>query len=232
MVYIEIVRPQRTGVNTLSEQHGSSKSRRYQMSRRAELVDSTRQRIVDAAVALHGSVGPARTTIAGVAEKAGVTRLTVYRHFPDDEALFSACSSHWRGQQQLPDPAAWSGHSDPLERLKFGLSDLYRFYRDGEAMLTRIYADKDALPKGHREDLETRNAYFRDVLCEPFSQQDRTGRLGAIMGHAISFWTWRSLCHDNGLSNEDAVKAICALVAIMAGTSDARQGETAALRTL
>ena len=83
------------------------------MSKRTEQIGGTRQRIVDAAVALHGSVGPARTTIAGIAEKAGVTRLTVYRHFADDEALFSACSAHWLSQQQRPDPAEWSRENDP-----------------------------------------------------------------------------------------------------------------------
>ena len=79
------------------------------MRRRAEQVDRTRQRIVEATVELHGSVGPAATTIAAIAEAAGVTRLTVYRHFPDEDALFAARSAHWLARQQLPDPAAWPG---------------------------------------------------------------------------------------------------------------------------
>jgi len=182
------------------------------MSKRTEKISGTHQRIVDAAVTLHGSIGPARTTIAGIAEKAGVTRLTVYRHFPDDEALFSACSSHWLSQQQLPDPKEWSRHTDPLERLTVGLSDLYRFYRDGEAMLTRIYADWDALPKTRRTDLESRNAHFRNILLEPFPEPNRNPRFYATLSHGISFWTWRSLCHDNGLSNEDAVEVMSTLI--------------------
>lgn len=186
------------------------------MSKRTEQISGTHQRIVDAAVTLHGSVGPARTTIAGIAEKAGVTRLTVYRHFPDDEALFSACSSHWLSQQQLPDPEEWSRHASPLERLTVGLSDLYRFYRDGEAMLTRIYGDWNALPKAHRADLEARNAYFRSVLLEPFPEPNGSGRLRATLSHAVSFWTWRSLCHDNGLSNQDAVEIMCTLIPMTA----------------
>lgn len=182
------------------------------MSKRTEKISGTHQRIVDAAVALHGSIGPARTTIAGIAEKAGVTRLTVYRHFPDDEALFSACSSHWLSQQQLPNPAEWSRHADALERLTVGLSDLYRFYRDGEAMLTRIYGDWDAIPQTHRTDLEARNARFRDVLVEPFPERNRKPRLYATLSHGISFWTWRSLCHVNGLSNDDAVEVMSTLI--------------------
>src|ERR1700750_1329950 len=99
------------------------------MRRRAEQVDQTRQRIVDAAVALHGSVGPAATTIAAIAETAGVTRLTVYRHFPDDDALFGACSAHWISRQQLPDPGAWSRIGDPAARLRAGLAGPYPFHR-------------------------------------------------------------------------------------------------------
>ncbi len=217
MVYIELSQPQGIGVNTLSEQKRSIKSRSYQMIKRAEQVDTTRQRIVDAAVALHGAVGPARTTIAGIAERAGVTRLTVYRHFADDEALFSACSSHWLSQQQLPDPAAWSELPDPLERFHAGLTDLYRFYRGGESMLARIYADWDALPERRRKELEERNKFFRDALLEPFPASGRSGQLRAVVGHAVSFWTWRSLCHDNGLSNRDAVQTMTDLVATTAG---------------
>src|ERR1041385_5391324 len=104
------------------------------MRRRAEQVDQTRQRIVEATVALHGSVGPAATTIAGIAEAAGVTRLTVYRHFPDDDALFTACSAHWLARQQPPDPQTWSLIDDPVERLRAGLADLYRFFRAGADM--------------------------------------------------------------------------------------------------
>ena len=183
------------------------------MSKRTEKISGTHQRIVEAAVALHGSIGPARTTIAGIAEKAGVTRLTVYRHFPDDEALFSACSSHWLSQQQLPDPEEWSRHADPLERLTVGLSDLYGFYRRGEAMLTRIYADWDALPQARRTGLESTNAHFRNILLEPFPEPNRNRRFNATLSHAVSFWTWRSLCHDNGLSNDDAVDVMSTLIA-------------------
>jgi len=192
------------------------------MSKRTEQISGTRQRIVDAAVALHGSVGPARTTIAGIAEKAGVTRLTVYRHFADDEALFSACSAHWFSQQQRPDPTEWLRENVPVERIRIGLSDLYRFYRDGEAMLTHIYADLDELPEAHRNVLASRNDLFRDVLLEPFPEAAISERLRATVSHAVSFWTWRSLCHVNGLSNDDAVDILSTLIATTAGAAAKR----------
>ena len=191
------------------------------MQRRVEQVDHTRQRIVEAAVSLHGSLGPARTTIAGVADAAGVTRVTVYRHFPDEEALYGACSAHWLSQQQAPDPSAWAALEDPLDRLEYGLTDLYRFYRDGSTMLTGIYRDWEALPEGQRQGLREQNRSFRQVLQEPFSSTGGSAVLGAAIGHATSFWTWHSLGHDNGLPNETSVTLMVRLVASVHGRGEA-----------
>ena len=183
------------------------------MRRRAEQVDQTRQRIVEATVELHGSVGPAATTIAAIAQAAGVTRLTVYRHFPDEAALFGACSAHWISQQQLPDPAAWSGIGDPAARLRAGLADLYRFFRAGAGMLTCIYRDLAALPEEYQQGLRDQDTLLRDILAAPFGGAgDEHRRLHAVIGHAISFWTWRSLCLDQGLTDAEAVDAMTGMI--------------------
>jgi AcrR family transcriptional regulator len=183
------------------------------MGKRAEQVDETRQRIVEAAVEVHGTVGPAAASISAIAERAGVTRLTVYRHFPDDAALFAACSAHWMSGQTPPDPAAWAAIAEPDERLRIGLADLYRFYRDGQTMLTNIYRDKASLPAAHRAGLDARDDQFREALAVPFGgRAPRRRLLRALIGHAVSFWTWRSLCVDHGLSNPQAVHAMAALV--------------------
>jgi AcrR family transcriptional regulator len=187
------------------------------MRKRADQMDGTRLRIVEATSHLHATIGPARTTIAGIAEQAGVTRLTVYRHFPDDVDLFNACSAHWRSQQRLPDPAAWSEVSDPYGRLRLGLSDIYRFYREGADMLLRLHRDMDVLPEGLRRNLQDRDVHFRDVLLEPFSDRRDDRTLRAVVGHAVSFWTWHSLCRQNGLSEDAAVEAMTALVAAVPG---------------
>lgn len=179
------------------------------MRRRAEQVDETRQRIVEATAELHGSVGPAATTVAAIADRAEVTRLTVYRHFPDQAALFGACSAHWASRQQLPDPGAWSQIGDPAARLRSGLADLYRFYRAGAGMLTHIHRDFAALPEAHQQALRDGDIYFRDVLAAPFGgTEDEHRRLRAVIGHAISFWTWRSLCLGQGLTDTEAVDAM------------------------
>ena len=183
------------------------------MRRRAEQVDQTRQRIVEATVELHGSVGPAATTIAAIAQAAGVTRLTVYRHFPDEAALFGACSAHWISQQQLPDPAAWSGIGDPAARLRAGLADLYRFYRAGAGMLTCLYRDLAALPEVYQQALLDQDTLFCDVLAAPFGGDgDQQRHRRAVIGHATSFWTWRSLCLDQGLTDTEAVGAMTSMV--------------------
>jgi len=200
------------GRQGLSEQQRSSKARQYRMRKRAEQVDQTRERIVEAAVRLHGTVGPAGTSIAGIAREAGVTRLTVYRHFEDDDAIFAACSAHWLAGQRPPNPGAWALVGDPLERLGAGLADLYRFFEEGEEMLSRIYRDLATLPDARRRAIEDRDAAIRRVLVEAFDD-DANGRVTAAVGHATSFWTWNSLCVEHGLPTPDAAELMTALVA-------------------
>jgi len=183
------------------------------MRKRADDVAETRQRIVAAAVRLHGTVGPAATTVSALADEAGVTRLTVYRHFPDDRALFAACSQHWASGQVLPDPAAWSQIRDPAMRLDAGLSDLYRFYRDAEAMLTNVRRDRAVLPTEVQKRTAGTDIKYVDALLAPYAVRGaRRKRLRAVLGHAVSFWTWRSLCIDHGLTDREATEAMTALI--------------------
>ena len=150
-MYYESVIPPRAGVNLLTEQNRSTKQRAYRKVKRAEDEQRTRARIVDAAEALHAEVGPARATISAIAERADVTRATVYRHFPDDESLFLACSGQWLSRQQLPDPDAWGAHDDPFAVLHAGLTDIYRYFRDGEPMLTSVLRDAAVVPTPVKE---------------------------------------------------------------------------------
>src|SRR5687767_7292869 len=111
-------------------------TRTYQKKRRAEREAETRQRIVEATVALHREVGPARTTISAIAERAGVERLTVYRHFPDQRSMFEACTAHYATQVPGPDPATWADIEEPGERLRAVLLAFYDYYRRAEDVLT------------------------------------------------------------------------------------------------
>ncbi|HKN45936.1 MAG TPA: helix-turn-helix domain-containing protein, partial [Propionibacteriaceae bacterium] len=110
------------------------RNRPYQLRARADSMDRTRSKITRAAIELHGSIGPAATTMSAVAERAGVTRASLYRHFPNEEALFNACSAEWRSANPAPDPGQWAAIPDPRNRLKTALPALYGWYRSSEAM--------------------------------------------------------------------------------------------------
>ena len=120
--------------------------RPYTKTRRAELEQRTRERITEAAVELHGSLGPARTTISAIAQRADVQRATVYRHFPDEESLFAACSAHWRAQNEPPDLAAWAAIRDPAARLAVALAELYAWYARTQRMLELLIRDLPLVP--------------------------------------------------------------------------------------
>src|SRR5512132_3547504 len=116
----------------------SDQTRPYRMKRRAELEEQTRARIAESAAALHEELGPARTSISAVAERAGVRRSTVYRHFPDEPALFAACSAHWAAANPVPDLDRWAAIEDPDERLRRSLEELYAYYRRTQGMLDNL----------------------------------------------------------------------------------------------
>jgi AcrR family transcriptional regulator len=115
-------------------------ARRYELKQRAESKTATRQRIVEATVALHESVGFG-TTISAIAERAGVQRLTVYRHFPDERSLFDACAGHWRAENPAPDTSPWAALDDPDERLQLALREIYAFFRRTEDMTGNLLRD-------------------------------------------------------------------------------------------
>src|SRR5215208_4227168 len=115
--------------------------RRYEKRARAAAEEATRLRIIEAAIDLHGTTGPARTTISAIAERAGVRRATVYRHFPDERALFLGCSGTWAERNPVPDPETWATISDPPARLVAALDALYAWYERVEPMLTAVTRD-------------------------------------------------------------------------------------------
>ncbi len=177
------------------------------MRKRAEDVDRTRRRITEAAVELHTSVGPARTTISALADKAGVTRLTVYRHFRDDEELFMACQAHWLQLHPRPDPESWRQTRGFEQRARIGLSQLYGWYRDNHDALVPILRDVEATPATALERRQSSDRRVVDALLHGVAGDRRLRRrLRAVAGHLISFWTWQSLVVDHGLSNDEAVE--------------------------
>jgi AcrR family transcriptional regulator len=210
--------PSAIGCQPLTERNSPVPRRNYEMRERADHIAATRQRIVEAAAYLHGTIGPAATTISAIASQAKVTRLTVYRHFPDDVAIFSACSQHWASGLVMPNPDAWQRIDDPEERLRAGLTDLYRFYRDAEVMLSNVRRDADAVPISLRERSTAEDVRRREALLTAFAAPRgalRT-RLRAVIGHATSFTTWQSLCGSQRLPDREAVAVMTVLVLAVA----------------
>jgi AcrR family transcriptional regulator len=199
----------------------SNQKRPYRMTRRAELEEQTRRRITESAAALHEELGPARTSISAVAERAGVRRSTVYRHFPDEAALFAACSSHWGAANPPPDPRPWAAIEDPSERTATALRAVYGYYAATEAMYTSLLRDEPLVPIVHRL-LGGFYGYLRanqDVLMAGRGLRGRAARrTRAAIGHALAFPTWRSLTGGQGLGDDDALALMCALVECAAGT--------------
>jgi AcrR family transcriptional regulator len=180
-----------------------STSRTYELKRRAERQQETRRRIVEAAVELHATLGPSATTVQAIAERAGVTRPTVYAHFPDARSLFQACSGHVRATVPPPDPTAWGSISDSGARLEMALRDLYGYYERLEPLLENVQRDAAVMPI-----VAEMNAYrvryleeIRDLLLEPWKTRARA-RLRRAIGHALEFRTWQSLRRQGCRTNE------------------------------
>jgi AcrR family transcriptional regulator len=193
----------------------SDQKRQYRMTRRAKAEDETRRRITESAVALHEQVGPAHTSISAIADGAGVRRSTVYRHFPDEDALFDACSTHWRAANPSPDPARWAAIPDPTARTEAALRELYAFYRRTAAMYTSLLRDEALVPSVERR-LRDFHGYLdaiRDILAagRGLRGSARQRTLAAI-GHALAFPTWRSLTGEQGLSDDEAARLMCRLI--------------------
>ena len=167
------------------------KKRAYTKTLRAESEDATRQRIVDALVALHEEVGPSRTTVSAVAERAGVQRLTVYRHFPDEASMIRACSAHWARLNPLPDLSP--ADADPLRAFRATLLRLYGWYRDNAAMLVQIARDSERMSVV--AEAMAPFAEQLDATAERLERRwpQRNARRRATLRHALDFSTWRSL---------------------------------------
>ena len=188
------------------------------MTRRAEQVDETRLRITEAAVRLHTSVGPASTSIASVAEEAGVTRLTVYRHFASLDDLFLACTAHWRARHPAPDAQSWREAGDLEARARRGFGELYAWFRKNAADLFPIYRDTQSMPPAARRAAEARTVSLADaILDRNSSDQAPTGaarRQMATARHFVEFRSWYSLAVDHGLpTGEDVEVAVKAVLA-------------------
>src|SRR5918911_1104386 len=198
-----------------------NENRPYRQKVRAERQEETRQRIVEAAVALHLERGPAQTSINAVAERAGVNRVTVYRHFPDSRTLLEACSAHARRVNPPPDPRRWREIEDPRRRTEVALTQLYDYFRRTEAGWSNVLRDAELAPLVKEMAEERRLAYLRearDVLVAAWPRRRaRRPLLRAVLGLAVDFRTWQTLCRREELDDRTAVALMVHLAGALGG---------------
>lgn len=182
----------------------------YELKRRAERQDQTRQRIVEAAVELHQTLGPRDTTVSDIAQRAGVGRVTVYRHFPDELAHGRACSGLYNQRNPPPDPEAWKAIAEPAQRLRRALQEAYAYHHATEAMSAHVLADG----RDH-EIMAPYHAHWQhatDVLLAPWRVRGRRRQqLRAALALALSFDTWRTLVREHGLTHDQAIDVLMRL---------------------
>jgi AcrR family transcriptional regulator len=181
-------------------------ARTYTLKKRAEQQAETRQRIVEAAVDLHSTVGPAATTLSMIAERAGVQRHTLYAHFPDERGLYMACSGLVHERDPLPEAATWRGIADRTERLTAAFSAIYAWYERNASLMGCVMRDVEH----HAATQEVVGwrvapvvAGWHEVLGAKLNTRQR-----AMLHLALSFFTWRTLVRDGGLTQDAAVRAM------------------------
>jgi AcrR family transcriptional regulator len=196
--------------------------REYRLQERAQQQAETRRRIIEAVVALHEEVGPARTTVVEIADRAQVSRPTVYNHFPDERSLITACSRHWSLANPRPDTAAWKQIADPQTRLRVALEQLYAYYAPRERMLANVLRDSALIPSLSEAVQHSIGPYSQaaaETLMTGWGSRshDRRKQL-AVIELALQFHTWQTLRRSSGLTNREAARLMASLVeAALAG---------------
>jgi AcrR family transcriptional regulator len=188
----------------------STEKRKYELKARAEAQQATRARIAAAAAGLHEEVGIAKTTVADIARRAGVQRLTVYNHFPDLNALLPACSAHWLAEHPQPDLGPALALEDPEERLRTVLTGLYGWYRDAAPMQARVHGERATVPEldaWMARSSDQALAGLAAALSEGFDRPNAR----ALVALALDFWTWQRLDRE-GLDDAAAAELIAGIV--------------------
>jgi AcrR family transcriptional regulator len=188
-------------------------TRGYSMGTRSSAVDETRLAITEATMRLHERVGPRSTTVSAIAGEARVTRVTVYKHFPNEEALVAACSTHWGLLHPRPDAAAWLRISDPVARLRTALHETYEWAATAAPMMVMIYRDLNSLPGFVAEFLAADEKKRIAALVRGFRARGaHASRLSVVIRHALRITTWQSLCAEGGLTSAEAIDVMVGAV--------------------
>ena len=202
---------------------------KYELKKRAKRQEETRLRIARATLELHEILGPVLTTRSAIAQRAGVTRPTVYSHFPDELSLGKACSSLELSENPLPDPGPWQEISDPERRLRVALGELYAYFRRRERLWANVLRDQDMPltnddPEAQEADAEIMEPIFlhwermKETLAAGWGKSEESpGLLLSAVGLALDFQTWRAMARTQGLSDEKSIELMVGMVRCAAG---------------
>jgi AcrR family transcriptional regulator len=195
--------------------------RKYELRERAERQEETRRRIVQATEDLHSTVGPARTTVVDIARLAGVSRPTVYSHFPGERELFAACGRHWIDANPRPVPGDWAPVAEPEQRVRRALEEVYGYYAPREQVLANITRDVPLMPALEEVFGAIQGPWMSEAVAVLSAGRCAPGKtkrlLHAAIAHALDFRTWRMLVREQGLSQAEAVDVMACLVGCAAG---------------
>lgn len=193
----------------------SNEKRSYQLKARADRLHETRERIVEATLELHGELGPARTTIAEIARRAGVERLTVYNHFPEEAELFAACQTLFVSRHPFPDLGPALSLADPKARTRAVLGALYASYREREPVTTKILRDRSVLPALNgllEKTLDANLSALASQLASGFrTRGNRSVQVRALLALALDFWTWH-LLKAQGVNDDSAATLMAGVI--------------------
>jgi AcrR family transcriptional regulator len=189
----------------------ATQKRRYELKARAEAQQETRARIAAAAAALHGEVGVAKTTVADIARRAGVQRLTVYNHFPDLHALLPACTEHWLTEHPQPDLEPAFALEDPAQRLQAVLTSLYGWYRETAPMQRRVLGERATVHELDAWMARSSDPMLAELATGLSAGFDRADA-HALVALALDFWTWQRL-DGAGLDDRAAAELMTGVVA-------------------
>ena len=189
------------------------------MGGRLEKIEETRARIAQATFELHATIGPAKTSISAIAERAGVQRHTVYYHFPDMISLFKACTAHGLRVTGPPDPESWRAIAEPIDRVRTALGELYAYYTENARLMGNVIRDMPLIAggiEGGQQFFELNEVWFQALLEGWPSSADGAEGLGVAIRHALDYGTWLSLT-SQGMSNDQARDAMVSFIGVMRG---------------
>ena len=186
--------------------------RRYSTVRRAAMAQETRQRIVDAALALHAERGILGTKPAQIAARAEVALTTFYKHFPALGSLVRACTTRGRELIPAPDSAIVSALPPvPAVRIERMTRTLFEYYEAREPWLYVGRTEERLVPE-LQPVLQAQRA-VRDAFVHAALEGTGASREAVAVATAlVDFWAWRTLRREVGLSQEQASNAVIATV--------------------